>query len=361
MYKSYYGFKEKPFQMTPDPAYLFMSRGHADTYTHLEYALMENKGFVVVTGEIGSGKTSLINLLIRRFEAHFKIRVISQNITRTERFMEMICRQFGLDVTGVDKAGMLGAFRDFLIRQQSAGSRAVLIVDETQELTDTTLEEIRMLANLETQKHYLIQIILVGQPELKQRLQQNRVRQFVQRVTVYCHLNGLDKDEVGQYIRHRLQHAGGSKDLDIFDHKAIESIYMYSKGIPRLTNIICDAALVYGYADELKVIEERVIEEVVKDRDTDGVPIGGMRQGNAPFLPAKAGADDGGIDKDIRRDIKKKIHTLENTIYRINQELNTQNSARKNRNELAVELTEILRNLENRLTLLLENIRSLLH
>ncbi|MBA7540306.1 hypothetical protein ES705_32602 [subsurface metagenome] len=109
------------------------------------------------------------------------------------------------------------------------------------------------------------------------------------------------------------------------------------------------------------MIEERVIEEVVKDRDTDGVPIGGMRQGNTPFLPAKAGADDGGIDKDIRRDIKKKIHTLENTIYRINQELNTQNSARKNRNELAVELTEILRNLENRLTLLLESIRSLLH
>jgi len=347
--------------MTPDPACLFMSRGHADTYAHLEYALVKNKGFVVVTGEVGSGKTSLINLLIIRLGAHFKVGVLNPNIAQPEQFMEMICRQFGLDVTGVDTAGMPGVFRDFLIRQRSAGSRAVLIVDEAQNLTDTILEEIRMLANLETQRHSLIQIILVGQPELKQRLRQNRVKEFVQRSTIYCHLNGLDKDEVDQYIRHRLEHAGGSKGLDIFDHEAIESIYMYSKGIPRLINIISDTALVYGYADELKIIGKRVIGEVVKDRDIDRATIRGMRQGNAPFLPAKAWVDAGAMDTDIRRDIEKRIHTLENTIYRINQELDAQNSARKNRNELAVELTEILRNLENRLTLLLESIRSILH
>ena len=318
MYKSYYGFGEKPFQMTPDPAYLFMSRGHADTYAHLEYALMEDKGFIVVTGEVGSGKTSLINLLIRECGGHFTVAVLNPNIARTRsgQFTEMICRQFDLDVTRVGTAEMPGIFRDFLIAQQGAGNRAILIVDEAQGLTDTIMEEIRILANLRTGRHYLVQIILAGQPELKQNLRQNKVRQFVQRVTVCRHLGNLDKDEVGQYIHHRLQHAGGSKSLDIFDNEAIESIYVHSKGIPRRVNIISDAALVYGYADELKTIGERVIEEVVKDRDTDGIPIGGMRHGNTSPATVQAGAD--GIDTVIRRDIEEKMHKLENTISRIN-------------------------------------------
>ncbi|MDO9515774.1 MAG: hypothetical protein Q7J01_06720, partial [Syntrophales bacterium] len=198
----------------------------------------------------------------------------------------------------------------------------------------TSIEKIRMLANLETGKHYLFQVILVGQPELKQRLQQNKVREFVQRVTVHCHLSGLDKDEVGQYIHHRLQYAGGLENLDIFDNDAIESIYLYSKGIPRRANIISDAALLYGYADELKTIGERVIKEVVKDRYLDGVPIGGMRHGTAPPVPVKTGIGDGNTDNDIRRDIEEKIHALENTISRINREINTQNSAREHRSEV---------------------------
>jgi len=347
--------------MTPDPAYLFMSRGHADTYAHLEYALKEDRGFVVVTGEVGSGKTSLINLLIGGVGAHFTVGVLNPDIAQPERFMAMVCRQFGLDLTGVDTAGMPEAFRDFLIRQRSAGSRVILIVDEAQGLTDTIIEEIRMLANLKTERHYLVQIILVGQPELKQRLQQNRVTEFVQRGTVCCHLSGLEKDEVAPYIRHRLEHAGGSNGLDIFDHEAIGSIYQYSRGIPRVTNIISDAALVYGYADELKIIGKKVIEEVVKDRDMGGVSIGGMRQGNEAPLPAQAGGESGAIDTDIRRDIEKKMHSLEKTLYRINQELNTRNSARKGRDEVGLELTEILKRLEDRQTLLLEDIRSLLH
>ncbi|MDD5724439.1 MAG: AAA family ATPase, partial [Syntrophales bacterium] len=203
MYKSYYGFKENPFQITPDPAHLFMSRSHADTYMHLEYALTKDRGFVVVTGKIGSGKTSLISLLTRELGTQLKVGVLSPKIGQTGRFMEMICRQFGLDVTDVDTAEILWTLRDFLIRERSAGSRKVLIVDEAHNLTDTIIEELRMLANLETGGHYLVQIILVGRPELKQKLQRNMVKQFVHRVTVHCHLGGLGKDEVGQYIRHR--------------------------------------------------------------------------------------------------------------------------------------------------------------
>ena len=338
MYKSYYGFGEKPFQMTPDPAYLFMSRGHADTYAHLEYALMEDKGFIVVTGEVGSGKTSLINLLIRECGGHFTVAVLNPNIARTRsgQFTEMICRQFDLDVTRVGTAEMPGIFRDFLIAQQGAGNRAILIVDEAQGLTDTIMEEIRILANLRTGRHYLVQIILAGQPELKQNLRQNKVRQFVQRVTVCRHLGNLDKDEVGQYIHHRLQHAGGSKSLDIFDNEAIESIYVHSKGIPRRVNIISDAALVYGYADELKTIGERVIEEVVKDRDINGVPIRDMHHGTTPPVPVPPGTDGEGTDNDTRRDIEKEIYALENAIYGINQGSNTVSSAGENRGEVGL-------------------------
>lgn len=362
MYKSYYGLKEKPFQIKPDPASLFMSRGHADTYAHLQYALSEDRGFVIVTGEIGSGKTSLVNLLVESLGAGLTIGVLTPDFARHEPFMAAICRRFGVTVTaGVDTAGIPGLLRDFLVGRRDAGKRAVLIVDEAQDLTDTAIEEIRMLANLKTQGQYLVQMILAGRPELKRKLQQNRVREFVQRATVSCRLGRLGKDEVGRYLRHRLRYAGGSENLDIFDHEAVQSIYSYSRGIPRLANIISEAALVYGYADELQTIGERVIEEVVKDRDANGVAAGEMRRGNAPPLTVRAGADDGGIDSTTRRDIEEKMHRIENTIYRITQELNTQNSARKTRYESGLEIADVLRRLENRQALLLESIRTLLH
>jgi general secretion pathway protein A len=361
MYKAYYGFKEKPFQTTPDPARLFMSKSHADAYTHLKYAIQENKGFVVLTGETGSGKTSLLNLLIGELGTHFEIGVLNRNIARPEWFMETVCRQFGLDVNGMDTTGISKRLRDFLVRQRDTGNRVILIVDEAHDLSDTAIEGIRMLANLETEGHYLIQIILAGRPELTQKLQHNRVREFVQRAVVHCHLSGLDRDEVGQYIHHRLQHAGETKNSHIFDHEAIESIYMHSGGVPRLTNLISDAALVYGYADELKTIGKRVIEEVVKDRGVQEVPTGDMPQMIAPSETVHTEMGGREINKDIRQDIEKKIQTLEDTIHRINQELHTQNSARKDRYEVGLELMEILRRMETRLILLLENIRSFLH
>jgi len=282
MYTSYYGFREKPFQMTPDPSYLYMSRGHADTYTHLEYALTEDRGFVVITGGFGSGKTSLINLLITELGSPFTVGVLTPNMGQSEQFSEVIYHRFGLDLTGVDSTEMPGIFRDFLIRHYRAGSRVILIVDEAQRLTDRVVEEIRLLANLKAGRRYLLQIILAGQPELKQMLTKNWVRQFVQRVTVCCHLDALGIDEMDRYIRHRLHQAGGSERIDIFDHKAIESIYAHSRGIPRIANIISDAALVYGYADELRVIGEGVIEKVVGTRGLNGFPIRDIPHGNAP-------------------------------------------------------------------------------
>ncbi|MBN2396960.1 MAG: AAA family ATPase [Deltaproteobacteria bacterium] len=360
MYKAYYGFKENPFRMTPDPACFFMGRDHTDAYRHLEYALEKDRGFMVVTGEPGSGKTSLVNLLLREQAARFTIGVLNPKNAQTERCMETICRRFGLDVTGVDTAETAVILRDFLLRKRSAGRRVILIVDDAQNLTDAAIEEIRMLANLEAERRYLMQIILVGRPELRRILQKNRVREFVQRVTVSCHLNGLGRDEIGRYIRHRLRYAGGGEDPEIFDSEAVDSIYGYSGGIPRAANIISEAALIYGYADELKTIGKRVVEDVVTDGDVNGIPIGETHPRSTPPTTVRMGMDGGGMDPAIRRDIEKKIHAFETTLYRINQGLNIHNSAREDRNDVGRELAEILGRLENRLALLQEGIRAIL-
>jgi general secretion pathway protein A len=267
MYETFYGFKEKPFNLHPDPEYFFMSREHGETYTQLEYAITENKGFVVITGEIGSGKTTLINYLLRRLRPDIEVAVLNHTIVRPKQFIKMLCQEFELSSDGMDKTELLDLFYDFLLEQFAARKRVVLIIDESQNLPEKTLEEIRLLSNLESEKNHLLQIILLGQPELKHKLEQKNLEQFVQRVTVYWHLKGLNQDEVGQYIRHRLRVAGSGDNSKIFNSEAVDALYTHSKGIPRLINIFCDAALVYGYADESKIIGKDTIEEVVKIRN----------------------------------------------------------------------------------------------
>jgi general secretion pathway protein A len=269
MYESFYGFKEKPFDLHPDPDYLYMSRVHENTYVHLEYAIVENKGFVVVTGEIGSGKTTLINYLLNKIGEDIHVGLINNTNILPAEFLRMICQEFELDPKTDDKAELIDIFSGFLIDQYAAGERVVLIIDEAQNLTNDTMEEIRMLSNIETEKHHLIQIILVGQPELKFKLQQSNLKQFVQRVTVHCHLKGLEKDEVNEYISHRLEVGGGNR-FDIFDEETIDLIAVYSRGIPRLINILCDSALVYGFADELETISTPILDNVYEELKTLG-------------------------------------------------------------------------------------------
>ncbi len=216
MYESFYGFKEKPFDLHPDPDYLYMSRVHENTYVHLEYAIIENKGFVVVTGEIGAGKTTLINYLLNKIGEDIQVGLINNTNIRPAEFLKMICQEFELDPKTDDKAELIDIFSGYLIDQFAAGERVVLIIDEAQNLTNDTMEEIRMLSNIETEKHHLIQIILVGQPELKFKLQQSNLKQLAQRVTVHCHLKGLEKDEVKEYINHRLEIGGGNRFRYLF-------------------------------------------------------------------------------------------------------------------------------------------------
>ena len=265
MYESFYGLKEKPFNLTPDPDYIFMSRGHENALIHLEYAITENKGFVVITGEIGSGKTTIINYLLRKIPQDIHIGIINNTLIQPLQFLKMICQEFELQVEREDKTAVLTQFYNFLLEQYAQKRRVVLIVDEAQNLPEVTIEEIRLLSNLESEKQHLIQIILIGQPQLKYKLQKKSLEQFVQRVTVYAHLYGLDKAEVNEYIRHRLRVAGG-ENLDLFDEGALNAIYQYTHGIPRMVNILCDTALVYGYADEIKIIGKELIESVAEAR-----------------------------------------------------------------------------------------------
>jgi general secretion pathway protein A len=352
MYESFYGFKEKPFDLHPDPDYLYMSRGHENTYVHLEYAIVENKGFVVVTGEIGSGKTTLINYLLSKIKEDIHIGLINNTNIRPPEFLKMICQEFELDSKTDNKAELIDIFSGYLIDQFAAGERVVLIIDEAQNLTNDTMEEIRMLSNIETEKHHLIQIILVGQPELKFKLQQSNLKQVAQRVTVHCHLKGLEKDEVSEYINHRLEVGGGNR-FDIFNKESIERIAEYSRGLPRLINVLCDSALVYGFADELGTIDTDILENVYEElkalgtfTDYDAKPSA------SPQLPKSVVAGSSVSDTRIEH-LEGKIQLLNDKLNHFKEKLNFLTQKQTERDDIVIELFKMLKdNLDSRFQLI---------
>jgi general secretion pathway protein A len=270
MYEAFYGLKEKAFNLNPDPEYFYMSREHEDAYRHLEYAISESKGFAVITGEVGSGKTTLINYLLNKLELDINIGLITNTNIPASQFLKAICREFEIDVDVGDKVDIMDVFQDFLLDKYALNERVILIIDEAQNISPEAIEEIRMLSNLEAEKSHLIQIVLIGQPELKYKLQRSDLKQFAQRVSTHYHINGLNKDEVNNYLRYRLK-VGEAKNLDIFKEDAIELIYQHSLGIPRIINVICDTALVYGYADGIKIVDKSLIETVIKEREESGI------------------------------------------------------------------------------------------
>ena len=354
MYEKYYGLNEKPFNILPDPDYLFFSQGHENTYTHLEYSIMENKGFVVVTGEIGSGKTTLINFLINQIEQDVQIGLINQTYVTPSQFIKSVCQEFELQTDGLDKAEMVDMLSGYLLNQFSNKERVILIVDEAQNLTAKTMEQLRMLSNLEAEKHHLIQMILVGQPELKYKLQKKSLTQFAQRITVNCHLNGIKKEEVEKYILFRLKVAG-AKDENIFSKEAIHSIYEYSNGIPRLINVICDAALVYGFADKLKTIDKETIENVVNERKEGGL-FSDVKQDDLveDLSDNKNILDDKTISEQLK-EINRRLFLLENRTDGFDQRLLWLTNKREERDTVVVELFRMLKeSMEKRINTLIK-------
>jgi len=320
MYTKFYGLQKKPFSLSPDPDYLFMSSKHEKVYIHLRYAIFENKNFAVITGEIGSGKTILINFLLRQIKESFKIAYIRNTLVSPVQFLKFICQEFKISVEGFDKPKILDTLREFLLKEYSANHRVILIIDEAQNLSFQTLEEIRLISNIETEKEPLWQIILVGQPELRKKLRHPSLKQFAQRVTVYCHLEPLNKEETFEYIRHRLRVAG-ARNLDIFTKDAMEAIYQHSKGIPRLINILCDTALVYGFADGLSYIDKNVIENVVEDRKKEGLFFEEERKEETSLVEKNRLSS---IPEDLKMrldSIEKRIDSLETMVKGFSEQL----------------------------------------
>jgi len=264
MYTAFFGFKYKPFQLTPDPEFLYLSRAHKKAMTYLKYGIAENSGFILLTGEIGTGKTTILRSMIKDIPQDVKLARINNTKVNSEQLISMISEDFGLDVKGLDKTRLLSNLSDFLISQYAQGGRSMIIIDEAQNLSSDLLEEIRLLSNLETDKSKLLQIILVGQPELNIKLGSPKLEQLRQRITVCTHISPLSRDEIESYIKYRLNVAGNEEAL-AFEEGVLDAIYSFSKGIPRLINILCDFALLTAFTDEKKTVDMVLINEVIND------------------------------------------------------------------------------------------------
>jgi len=269
MYEKFYHLKEKPFQIVPNPSYLYLSSVHENAITYLEYGLMENVGFILLTGEVGTGKTTLVQHIMEQFESQKDIAVIFNTNVSADELICLILQSFELEPDPRSKTKNIETLYQFLIQKYAQNRPVLLIIDEAQNLSDPALEEVRMLSNLQSDDQSLIQIMLVGQPELKDRLLKPGHGAFAQRIAVNFFLSGLTEKETESYILHRLNKAGGNQN--IFSPEAIEMIFQASQGLPRTINLLCDTALVYGFGYELESIDVPVIEQVVKDKGGMGL------------------------------------------------------------------------------------------
>lgn len=268
MYKKYYHLKENPFNMTADPDFFFSSLHHKEAFAHLVYGIHQRKGILVVTGEIGTGKTTLCRTLLNHLDGNTKTALILNPNFSDLQLLKLIVRDFGIPGNPKNRLDLIEALNKFLLEETGRGNNVVLIIDEAQNLSAKQLEQVRLLSNIETEKEKLLQIILVGQPELYDKLQLNELRQLNQRVAVRYHILPLEKHELSAYIEHRLRIANATRsgeDRLHFTDEAIDIIYKNSGGTPRMVNILCDRALLAGFAMETNRIDERIIHKCIQE------------------------------------------------------------------------------------------------
>jgi len=299
VYRSFYQLRISPFEITPDPSFLFSTARHNEALASLYYGVRARKGFVVLTGEVGTGKTLLVRCvleLLRRTGVAFAY-VFNPSLSALE-FVRYIAGDFGLAVTGKSKDELILTLSAFLVDRHQQKLATLLVVDEAHHLAPELLEEIRLLTNLETTQQKLLQIVLAGQPELDEMLDSFELRQLKQRIAMRCHLEPLSLDETRGYIERRLQIAGASAAGTLFSEAAIESIFRHSKGFPRTINTICENALLSGYARRLRTIPAEIVEEIAVD----------LRLGivSAPRKNNRAAV----IDEKEKQDLLRAVKTL---------------------------------------------------
>lgn len=271
MYEEFYGFRDNPFRLTPDPEYLFLSTNHQEALGHLLFGMSEGSGVVVITGEIGTGKTTLLRTLVRDLDPQTTVAYIFNPVLSALELLQTINADLGLPAASTSKKELIDELNRFLLNQQAAGRRVVVIVDEAQDLEPAVLEQLRLLSNLETEREKLLQIILVGQPELRDMLARPELAQLDQRVTLRWHLGPLNANETAAYVRHRVRVAAEGREPVRFTSAALRQVYRFSGGVPRIINVLCHRALLIGYTREERQIDWRVLRRAVRElRNREG-------------------------------------------------------------------------------------------
>ncbi|MCB1757229.1 MAG: AAA family ATPase [Gammaproteobacteria bacterium] len=272
MYESFYGLREKPFMLSPDSDYLYLSKSHQAALSRLEYVLVSQPGISVITGDLGAGKTTIIRKLLKKKYPHLTVGLVANSyVDSFEELMKWILYSFSLDHAGKDKVAMYDTLAEFLVTQFAEQKRVILIIDEAHNLDESCLEQLRILANVNTDKNELLQILLIGESSLRTTLGLPLMKAFVQRIVVDCHVENLSLEETTEYINHRVVTAGGRQAL--FSNKACEHAWKASGGNPRLINAICDTALLYGFAEQKKQIDEQLIDVVTREKQRSLLPV----------------------------------------------------------------------------------------
>jgi general secretion pathway protein A len=287
MYKSFFGLKENPFNVNPDPRYLFLTKQIEEALSGLMYGIQTRKGFITLTGEVGTGKTTLVNRLLDWLHLkRTKTAFLFNSRMNSSQLFDFILAEFDIPCDNRSKSQQLMKLNHWLLDRYRAGETAVLIVDEAQNLTFPVLEEIRLLTNLETSTEKLLQIVLSGQPELEDKLRLPQLRQLRQRITLRCRTMPMSNEQTHDYIQERLRIAGAPAQSTIFSAKAMDATHLYSMGIPRVINLLCEHALINSFVDQIPVVEAKVIEDVAREFQLDEVE---------PIAPPASARQDGDV------------------------------------------------------------------
>lgn len=273
LYSDYFGLRERPFKLLPDPDFLFWSKIHKRAYAVLEYGILSGAPITVVTGEVGAGKTTLVQQLLQSIDDTITVGLISNAQGGRGELLQWVLNALSVDDDGTgDYVALFQILQNFLVDEYSAGRRVILIIDEAQNLSPEGLEELRMLTNINSNKDEVLQLVLVGQPQLRKMIMHPDLQQFAQRVSAFYHIPPMDRDTMGDYVRHRMMHAGGSGNE--FTDQALDRIYHASEGVPRLVNKLCDFALLYTATETQDVVTARAVDEVL----SDGIFVGNFDQ-----------------------------------------------------------------------------------